>query len=82
MMLQALARHAWLACPDCPPARQARRQFFQLELLHNLVIAISPFIVTLALVLLIVRWSSAPRPRRTNGTAKRTPEGTGDASDV
>ena len=42
-------------CPDCPPAREARTLFFQLDFVRNLLFALSPFVVTLGLVLLIVR---------------------------
>lgn len=48
-----------LACPDCPPARAARAMFIDLDLARNVVVALAPFIVTLALVALIVRTVSA-----------------------
>lgn len=44
-----------LACPDCPLARDARTMFFSIDFLTNVLVALSPFFVTLGLVFLIVR---------------------------
>ena len=51
---------AALACPDCPPAREARRWFLERDLGVHLLIAIAPFVVVLALVLAITKLVDRP----------------------
>ncbi len=59
-----------LACPDCPPARAARAMFTDLDLARNVVVALAPFIVTFALVALIVRIVTARSRRGATGAAE------------
>jgi hypothetical protein len=41
-----------MRCPDCPPVRAARELVFD-ELWRNLALAILPFVVVIAVVLLV-----------------------------
>jgi len=43
------------ACPDCPPAREARHLFLHLDLIRNALFALAPFVVAIGLVILVVR---------------------------
>jgi hypothetical protein len=62
-MVMGLASSIALRCPDCPPAREVRTMWFSLDVLHNLVVALSPFVVTLAIILVIVRAVSSRSAR-------------------
>jgi hypothetical protein len=48
-----------LLCPDCPPAREARRIVFGADFWPTLAIAVVPFVLTLALVWLLLRWRTS-----------------------
>lgn len=60
---------ALIACPDCPPVRDARALFFEQGFAENVARAFVPFVVTLVLVLLIVRAVERARkgPSHANG---------------
>lgn len=44
-----------VACPDCPAARDARAMFLDVDLLFNLVVALLPFAVWIAVALIVVQ---------------------------
>jgi uncharacterized membrane protein len=50
-----------VACPQCPPAREARAMFLDLDVVSNLLIALLPFAVCLAAVFAILRFSEIRR---------------------
>lgn len=52
--------HAMMACPDCPTARDARAMFVEVDLGFNAVVAVLPFAVCIAAVLIILQLA-APR---------------------
>jgi len=68
--LFAIAAAIWIGCPDCPPGREARILFFELDFARNLLTALAPFIVTLGAVCLVMR-----------AIATRRVKGDSDASD-
>jgi len=65
-VLQILA-----GCPDCPIARDARAMFLELGVWHDLVIAVAPFAVCTAVVLLVARLAAWPVARRGGARARR-----------
>jgi hypothetical protein len=65
----SMSHTAW-ACPDCPVARDARTMFFSVDFFTNLLVALSPFFVMLAVVFLLVR-----------SISRRTGKGTADANE-
>ena len=63
-----LALAAWFssvaaarACPDCNIGRVARAQFWHDQFAWNLTVALSPFLVMVAICLLVERIGSHPR---------------------